>query len=373
MNRFIKNIFIATVLLALVFSCGKNSEQTGQAGAYKTATDYLGRTVSLPENPAHIICSGAGCLRYLVYLQCQDRLAAVDSLETRDNFFDARAYALANPDFKRLPIFGEMRGMDNPELILTLDPAPDLIFKTYPEMGHDPEELQEKTGIPVIALNYGDLLAERENFYSSLRLMAQIMDKQKRAEAVIAFIDACITDLHNRTKDIKKQGGKTCYIGGIAFKGPLGLQSTETAYPPFVFTGTVNAALTGEGPSYIVVSKEKIVEWDPDIIFIDCATMQSDPRANAVYELKNDPAYGTLKAVKSGEVYAVIPYNWYAQNYGSTLANAYFIGKVLYPEAFADIEPEKKADEIYQFLVGKAVFTEINKSFGTMIFKRVDL
>jgi iron complex transport system substrate-binding protein len=372
-----KNLFkiLSSILFIVVFifSCTKKTEQAGQEEALTTVRDYLGRTLSLPENPAHIICSGAGCLRYITYLQNQDRVVAVDTLETRDNFFDARPYALANPQFKDLPIFGEMRGMDNPELILTLDPSPDVIFKTYPGMGHNPQELQEKTGIPVVTLNYGDLVDARHDFYSSLRLVAQILDNQNRAEDVITFIEACIADLHNRTKEITKQGGKTCYIGGVAFKGPLGLQSTETAYPPFVFTHTANAALTDTKNSYITVSKEKIIEWDPDIIFIDCATMQSDPRANAVYELKNDPAYSNLKAVKTKQVYAVIPYNWYTQNYGSTLANAYYIGRILYPDAFTDIDPEKKADEIYEFLVGKPVFTELNRSFANMIFKRVDL
>jgi len=371
MKYFLKQACFMILLLSLIFSCGKKNGDAVQQGTYKTITDYLGRTVMIPEKPMRIICSGAGCLRYITYLECQDRIGAVDDLETRSNQFDARPYALSNPRFRELPIFGETRGFDNPELILSLTPRPEIIFKTYPEMGHDPAELQEKTGIPVVALNYGDLVDAREDFYSSLRLLAKIMDKQKRAEEIIAFVDACIADLHNRTKDIKKQSEKTCYIGGIAFKGPHGLQSTEPAYPPFVFIGTENAALSDNSQAYINVSKEKIVEWNPDIIFIDLATMQSDPKANAFYELRSDPAYRNLKTLKTGEVYAVIPYNWYTQNYGSTLANAYYIGKVLYPEAFAEIDPEKKADEIYEFLVGKPVFAELNHIFNNMIFKRV--
>ncbi len=373
-----RNTFCYTPLLIgafffLLAACGPRAQDPAPLGAGKTVTDALGRTVSVPGAPGRIICSGPGCLRYAVYLQGADMLAGVDSLETRVNSLDARPYALANPRLKNLPVFGEFMGRDNPELILGLSPSPELIFKTYPEMGQDAAQLQEKTGIPVVTLNYGDLLEGRADFYASLRLMAKIMDKQKRAEAVIAFIDSCLADLSRRTKDITVHERKTCYIGGIAFKGPHGLQSTEPAYPPFVFTGTPNAGLGEKGPAYVNVSKEKIIDWDPEIIFIDLATMQSDPQANAVYELKHDPAYKNLRAVKTGNIYAVIPYNWYAQNYGSTLANSYYIGKVLYPEAFADIDPVQKADEIYQFLTGKPLFAELNHIFAHMLFTRVRL
>jgi iron complex transport system substrate-binding protein len=121
------------------------------------------------------------------------------------------------------------------------------------------------------------------------------------------------------------------------------------------------------------VAKEQIVVWDPDVLFVDVSTLQSDPQASAVYELQNDPAYTGLTAVHRGEVYGVLPYNWYTGNYGSILADAYFVGKVLYPERFRDIEPAAKSDEIYGFLVGKAVFQQLNQAFQGMVFRKIPL
>ena len=40
----------------------------------------------------------------------------------RRNELDARPYALANPQFKTMPVFGQFRGQDNPEQILSLSP-----------------------------------------------------------------------------------------------------------------------------------------------------------------------------------------------------------------------------------------------------------
>jgi iron complex transport system substrate-binding protein len=50
----------------------------------------------------------------------------------------------------------------------------------------------------------------------------------------------------------------------------------------------------------------------------------------------------------------------------TALADAYAIGKILYPQAFADIEPEKKADEIYTLLVGKPVYAEMKQTYGVL-------
>ncbi len=75
--------------------------------------------------------------------------------------------------------------------------------------------------------------------------------------------------------------------------------------------------------------------------------------------------------MQTGDVYGVLPYNWYTKNYGSILANAYFIGKLIYPERFTDIDPKAKADEIYTFLVGKPVFATMHKMFGEMAYEKV--
>ena len=342
-----------------------------------SVTDAWGRELQVPATPERVICSGPGCLRYLTYLQAQDRIVAVDDVETQNTPFNARPYALANPQFKEYPIFGEFRGHDNPELIVSLETQPQVIFKTYGKMGHDPEELQAKTGIPVVVLEYGDLGNYRDQMYQALRIMGSILGKEERAEASIAFFEATISDLQERSASVPEEERISCYVGGIAFKGPHGLQSTEPTYPPFLFTNANNVAydpsLPKEALSHTDVAKEKIIEWDPDVIFIDTATLQLDSTASAFHQLGHDPAYQELAAVKNDSVYGVLPYNWYTQNFGSTLANAYYVGKLLYPEQFSDIDPVRKADEIYNFLVGAPVFEMMNDMFANQVFTHLKL
>jgi ABC-type Fe3+-hydroxamate transport system substrate-binding protein len=90
------------------------------AGQTRTIIDKAGRKVTVPVNVNRVICSDPGALRLLTYLRAQNLIVAVDDIEVKRNRFDARPYALANPEFTTHPIFGEFRGFDNPELILSL-------------------------------------------------------------------------------------------------------------------------------------------------------------------------------------------------------------------------------------------------------------
>ena len=313
-------------------------------------TDAGGRKIAIPAKVERLICSGPGALRLLTYLQGLNKVVAVDDLEKRRTRFDARPYALANPQLRTRPVFGQFRGHDQPELIMTLDPQPQVIFKTYAEMGYNPVELQQKTRIPVVVLDYGDLGANRQKMYQALRIMGRVADRKERAEAVITFFESHIAELSERTRDIAPSQRPSCFVGGIAFKGPHGFQSTEPGYPPFRFVGAHNlAGTTSPGDRTLRhsnVSKEKIVIWDPDFLFMDLSSLQMGAKAGALHELRTDPAYRSLSAVKSGRVYGLLPYNWYTRNFGSILANAYYIGKLLYPDRFRDIDPVISADEI---------------------------
>lgn len=366
----------------LLLTCGAvglvTSPTLAEDPASRVITDARGQQKTIPVEVERVICSGSGCLRLLTYLGAQDKAVAVDDIESRRRKFDARPYALVNPQFKKLPIFGEFRGHDNPELILTLEPQPQVVFKTYTSaMGYDPDELEAKTGLPVIVLNYGDLGRLRPQFYEALRIMGDAVGKAERAEAIIEFFETRIADLQSRTADIPEDKRPSVFLGGVAFKGPHGFQSTEPAYPPFQFLNAKNLAydtgLAGAELRHSDIAKEQIVEWNPDVLFLDLATLQMGEEGGGLHELRTDPTYATLAAVQEGKVYGVLPYNWYTKNYGSILANAYYIGTVLYPERFADVDPASEADAIYDFLVGEPVFERMDAMFQGLAFDPIPL
>ncbi len=338
-------------------------------------TDSLGRTVEVPQPLDRVIISGSGGLRLLTYLQVLDRVVGVDSAERRSSVIQAKPYVIAHPELKELPLFGEFRGRDNPELIAGLSPQPQVIFKVSPRSGPSPEDLTAKTGLPVVGLEYGNLTDKKDDLYATLRLLGSLLNKSDRAEEIIGFFENHLKELGERTADIPGDQRPSCYVGGIAFRGPHGFTSTEPGYPPFAYTGARNIAAdlaTGKSEN-IHISKEKLLAWDPEVIFVDLSTLTGGEEANALFQLRRDPVFQALGAVQRGAIYGVLPYNSYNTNFGSVLADGYFAGKVLYPEAFEDVDPGEMADEIYTFLVGKPVFSLMNEAFSGRIFRPLSL
>ncbi len=374
---FIALIGIILAFVAIAGCTGTDVTPTTPSGSSElTVTDGFGRTVTVPSPPESVVCSGSGGLRYLVYLGGQDLVVGVDSNEKKDQAIEGRPYALAyGSQFKGLPLIGEFRGKDDPEKILGIGPA--VVFKTgstgtaYGTSAAEADTLQEKTGIPVVAFPYGSLRndAEKAEMYGGLRVMGQVLGEQDRAEEVIAYIEATIADLERRTGDIPESEQKTVYVGGVSSAGAHGIISTEPAYPPFLWVHAKNVA-AGMGAAHADIAKEALVDWDPEYIFIDVATIEIDNNG-AIGELKSDPALTGLSAAKNGKVYGVLPYNFYNINYETVFADAYFIGKTLYPERFEDVDPVQKADEIFEFFIGKPNFGDLNGQYRNIGFSQI--
>jgi len=373
----IKTIFLACMLLISLLAIPAWAAET--TGPEKTITDGYGRSVTIPAEVKEVLCSGSGCLRYLTYLGGQDLIVGVDSIEKEPQTMDARGYALLNPQFKDYPLFGEFRGKDDPEKIIGI--APQLVFKTgltgsgttATTNAEEGNKLTEKTKIPVVMIPYGSLrdAKEQAEMFSALRIMGDVIGKKERADELITYIEEAISDLETRTKDIPESEHKTAYVGGVSYAGAHGIISTEPAYPPFIWTHVKNVA--GKmGTQHADVAKEAIVDWDPEYLFMDVGTLQMDSEGG-IGELKNDPALQGLSAIKNGNVYGVLPYNFYNTNYENVLADAYFIGKTVYPDKFADIDLEKKTDEIMTKFLGASPLKQINSQYKNMGFTQISL
>ncbi|MEM2602047.1 MAG: iron ABC transporter substrate-binding protein, partial [Candidatus Bathyarchaeia archaeon] len=77
--------------------------------------------------------------------------------------------------------------------------------------------------------------------------------------------------------------------------------------------------------------------------------------------------YYRLKAFKIGNVYGILPYNYYHTNVAVALADAYYMGKVLYPDRFGDVDPELKADEIFMAFLGKPLYRQYKEAYGGFV------
>ena len=344
---------------ATIAACteGKSAGET-PSSEVRTVTDMLGRRVVIPTVVERLVGIEAGALRLIVYLQAADRVVGVEEIESRSGVAggSAKPYIIANPELESLPKIGPMHGGD-PELIL--ESSPDVILWTS-TTAKAADDLHQRLGIPVVGIEYGDLGKQRETFYEALRLVGTVTGNGQRAEYLIDYIEENIDDLRERTSNVAQM--PTAYIGGVGYRGAHGILSTEPAYSPFAFVRVDNVA-SGLGLEHAFIDREQLLEWNPEYIFID-----EGGYAQAMENLAEHPCR-ILDAVREGRLYGLLPYNWYTTNFGTVLANAYYVGSVIYPERFGDIDPIAMADRIYGELVGGRAYHEMAEHFGG--FKKI--
>ena len=375
MKKSLSIILAVAAMLAVIVSAGCVTTDTPQSGeGMVTITDAFGREVTIPENPEKIAVVGSGSMRYFMYLGLDtDMFVAVDAQDGRlySYSFEQRPYALAHPELKEKQAVGPTKGVvDNEKLLMS---GAEVLFMggSTSSNAEVANEIQEKTGIPVVMFYVGNYVTDSEEIQDSLLMLGEILGKEQRAKDLIAYFDAVEDDLQKRVKGLSAD--ETVYVGGVAYNGVHGLDGTDPTYYPFAVLNLKNAASEVSSVSqtgYAQISKEKLLEWDPDFIIVDLATLTA-AEGGALVELKNDPSYKELTAVKNNMVYTVNPHTAMNVNHETTLANAYFIGKLLYPEQFEDIDPVKKADEIYSFVVGEPVFELLKENVEGLSYQRV--
>ena len=366
---------IISVLLSLVIvlglaSWGKDGTDStagddDTAGGERTVVDAYGREVTIPEKIEHIICVGSGALRMAAYLDLNDMLVGVEEADKEYETSTKRDYAHYYYDvYNALPVIGKGGGTSYtayPEEILTI--MPDVIISSYQQEAA--EQLQNETGIPVVCVRYTSTDFINETFYTGMRLLAEVTGSQERCEEILSFIDGCKTDLNDRTKDVPDSEKPRVYTGAVTFSGAHGFSGTYANFGPFMAINALNVAdETGETGSFDV-DLEKVLQWDPDIIFLDPGNM------NLVEdEYRTNPSFfESLRAVQEGEIYAMPSFNNYSTNVTYAIIGADYAGTVLYPEQFADVDREKKADEILEYFFGEGYYDEmvaVNMGYGKL-------
>lgn len=361
---------IIALLLALVLAlglcaCGNSSapaesaapaesEAPADAPAADTRiiVDAKGREVEIPETVESIICVGVGALRYTCYVQGQELVVGVEEYEKEGGMY--RMYNYVNYDlFKDLPAIGG-NGEPWEEEIIKLNPQ--VIVMSFSSKA-DPDELQAKTGIPVVSIPGSDTTLD-DNAFETIRILGELYGKEERAEELTAYLHSIEDDLNQRTAGVPDEDKPSAYVCGVSFKGIHGFEGTEANYGPFVLINAKNLAdESGQALAYDV-DLEQVLTWDPDVIFVDyngLGLINEDYAAHPDY-------YNSLTAVKEGKVYAQVSFRSYASNLDTALVDAYYAASILYPEQFADVDIEAKIGEIFETILGANPYNDLKEA-----------
>ena len=357
------------MLLPLAFTaCGAPTEPVSPSGTEhaesRTIIDAVGREVTIPTTVDTIVPLG-NTPRMVVYLGLADRVVGIPECCVAESPIMAAGY-VHREAWDALPRCGTDAMGETAyyaeEIMLA---HPDVILCTYTADVAD--NLQAQTGIPTVAVSQGTLFGD--DYDESLRLLGDVCGVTDRAEAVITYIDDCLEDLSSRTEGVADSDKPTVLAAGATFKGGHSIDGVYLNYPVFSILHARDVAVDVELETVaggVLVDREQILSWDPEMIFFDSGSMEL---------IRNDYAespgyFQHLQAVANGRLYQWPNSTWHWSNVEIPLVTAYFTGTLLYPEQFADVNFEEKASEIFDFFLGEPdylqVLAEAGAGYGPM-------
>ena len=338
----------------------QESEPTDPAVENETRiiTDVLGREVEIPA-VVNTCAALSSATRTITYAGGLSKVIGTSEMEMRAD--PGMPFAYANKEYLAGCTAISSGGSGNTyydEAIIELNPDVMIINTNNVETCDD---FQQKFGIPVIAI-YADKFTS-PNLTNSIRLVGEVLGTQEHAEMVASQIETWNAELNELTKDIPDSEKPSVYLGAVSFSGGHGFCGTYCNYAPLIAINALNVADALGEKSGVEIAMEQVIEWDPDIIFLNPGNM------NLVNEeYASDPtAIDSLRAVQEGRVYSQVNFNYYSTNMELAIVDAYYAGSVIFPEAFRGIDFAAKAEEVFNVMIGTdylGVLEENGLSFG---------
>lgn len=241
-----------------------------------------------------------------------------------------KAIVKENPSFTK-PKVGS--GTDlNAESILKLNP--DLIITWTYHL--DTIKYFEKRGLKVLCI-YPESIQE---LYKDIRLHGQLFGKEKKAEEVIGEMERMFKLIRHRVEEIpEKKRKKVIHLLGSPTRVSGGVGITNDIIK---ICGAKNVA---EEISYrnADVSVERIVQWNPDVIFI---------WGNAGYNeswLMRNSQWQSIRAVQEGKVFKLPKWSTWSPRLAPI---SLYMATKIYPDRFGSLNFEKIVDDFYRRVFG---------------------
>ena len=183
------------------------------------------------------------------------------------------------------------------------------------------------------------------------------MKREAEAEELISYFNEELDELTEMTSQINESERVKVIIVSTGYKWTGGITHLITRPGSIERAGGINPAVNGGGTT-IDVSKEQVMEWNPDIIIISTSSRK---HRLSIEEVLSDPDIQTINAVKNDRAY----YKQGAMIYSDraiAVCHAYYFAKLFYPDEFAELNVEEKGNEIMRSVYGvDGLFTEMTE------------
>lgn len=329
-----------------------------------TFTDLADRTVRIDKQPERFIV--ANYIANFLMVGGADSLNKVVAM-TQDGwekirFGEYTVFTEAFPQLKTLPSIGGYHdNILNSERILALKPDVLLINNSQYADNSQRVEVFEKAGIRVVVLDYHSMKPERHA--KSTDILGQLLDRRDVAQRQCERYQSVLADIQDRIAKLPESlKHRRVYLE----TGSQGVMTYGNTYNKTVLWGAILHNLQADNLAenmrqpYGSVDREFVIAGNPQTIVITGSLWQNSHLADSMRMgltvaeadaqqrlagFANRPQWSRLDAVKTGEIYSV--------DHGSLRCMldytfSMYLAKVLYPETFADYDPQAELEGFYK-------------------------
>ena len=316
-----KFYLLTAIIVMLIFICGcglqKQDETPKQQNSKYKVMDDQGTEFIFTEAPNRIITNSLSYQDILMELVPLEHFAAVSAGSLDANYsLTADKAKLVKQKFNQ-PITLETVLAYKPDVYITTDSSPKALTISLKEMG-------VKVFIVKSAHNYGEIQ------HSVLKL-AELTGQQAKGEAIIQRMDEQRDLLKKKLAKLQPKDKRT--VVELTYAGTYGMLQ-------HVFAMLCDLSNCNNGMeimpvrSSMVVSKEKLVSLNPDVLFLPTWDAKGNQNSDQYFEqIISDPAYKDMQCIKNKRVYKFPEkYRYCASQYIVDAAEA--MAKLVYPECF---------------------------------------
>ena len=338
---FQRNFFLLIMLLGSIFIAGCGQDVTTSQADMQTITDLAGNQVEVPKQVQRIAVIPVPWASVIFGVDGSgDKIVAMHPLAMtsyKSSILSKLAPKLASADTSAIDnnftVNIEELMKDKPDVVLLWD------YQTE----NDAKQKLAALGVPSLMIHYGTL----EDVQHGIQMLGTLLGKEDRAQEllqwqkdIMAHVDQKQSVLANAPKP------KVLYLQNES----LSVAAADSVNRKMIAkAGGVCVSQDVPG-QWKKVTMEQIAAWNPDIIIISNFT-QMQPEAILQNKLAGQD-WSQIAAVKNHRVYKAPQglYRWDAPCIETPLMMEW-LGKVIQPKIFADVDLRADIHDFYQNLL----------------------
>jgi len=304
----------------------------------KTIIDTEGKKIILPDNINRVF-GASPPTNYLIYALNPDKMIGLNfKAKNAQNGADAQ---LLDKKFLSLPVIGSFHGGGqgiNLETLMKHKPELILVWQDDMMVQSIKKELK-KINTPALMIPFREVT----DMPLAFRIAGDAIGESKRGETLAKYSQNIINEVKANVSKTKPT--KYYYAEGLDGLSTECDQSFHVEAINFAGGVNVHKCRQKELLGLEKISFETLLQYNPDVIFVQTDVVYND--------LKDDPMWKNLKAVKNGRIYLVPvqPFNWIDRppSFMRVLGIQWLANK-LHPQTYK-IDLNKRTKEFYDLFL----------------------